>query len=656
MSSKLKLSRNYFITALFAFIATLGLNVDLSLITSLDNFRIEGYPITRYAEVSGNLSDAMYAIGTFFSGFSGNSVLWLCIFFALCMVFYRAAAVTDPRILRYSAITATAFSILYVVGFSINKYSSLIAITGSVMAFLKSFTAFIGIALVFYGLLAIFFDKVLAHDFDDANIKNNSLIKKMSIINADRKSFLWCCALIFICQLPYLIVYLPGFLSRDTVGQLAQAMGDSVLTDHHPIFMTALSGIFIRFGIMLGSANIGMLLYSLFQMIIVAAAFSYVLQCMAKQNIHVYIRAFTLLFFMLYPVHGFYSITMWKDTLFSIVFMLLTLKTIQMVSQPETYFNSKKNVIVFALLCVALFLTRNNGQYISLILLPALLFFLRKYWKRIGIIIGIFAFSLVAMGIISAALDVQKGSIGESLSIPLQQIVRTAVEHGDELPEREKVLIASILPYEMLPELYEPTISDPVKAQGVFNDAEFRSDIGTYIMLWARLLTMYPATYFEAFLSHTHGYWYPDIDYWIVARELWENDYGVHYLRIVPTFIDNVFSGIFVVRVFPAVSMLISIGFAVWVTIIMALVLMLKRHRNMIIVFLPALLLWLSCIASPVGGMFRYIYGLFLVLPLLISVALQDGRWCGYHGACSAVERICIGGVSAAACCHKAGG
>jgi len=618
-----RLSKSYFIIALYAFIATLGLNVDLSFITTLDNFRIEGYPITRYQEVTGHLSSSMETIATFFAGFSGNSVLWLCIFLALCLLFARALAVTDIRIKRYSYVTAAVFSMLYVIGFSIERYSSLLAVTGSGATFLRCVIAFIGIAFLFDALLKIFFDKIMHCDFKDV------ATKKLKILEVGRKPFFQRCGVIFLCWLPYLIVYLPGFLSRDTVVQLDQTLGNEPLISHHPIFMTGVSTLFIRIGMFFGSANIGLLLYSLFQMILMASAFSYVLKCMAQQRIYLPVRGFTLLYFMLYPVHAFYSIMMWKDSLFSIVFMLLILKTIQMVSRPEEFFKSKQKVVTFALLCVALFLTRNNGIHMLILFFPVLLFALRKYWKSLAVVITLVAICFISLQIVSSALHVQKGSAGEALSVPLQQIARTVKYHGDELSAEEKELIVSFLEFDRLSELYEPTISDPIKSGEIFNEAAFQEDTTSFISLWARLFAKYPITYLEAFLCHTHGYWYPDIDYWIVAREMWQNNYDIYSWLIVPSFINNLFSGIFVFRVFPVLSMLVSIGFACWVTIIAALILLLKRRYKMLPVFLLAFLLWLTCIASPVSGMFRYIYGLFLALPLFISVALQEEKWRG---------------------------
>lgn len=614
-------TENYFIIALFAFLAALGLNVDLSLVTSLEDFRIEGFPLEQRLEDGGILSGSMEIIASFFSGFSGNSVLWLCIFFALCYLFHHASTIKDKRIRRYSLIAAAIFSLLYIIGFSINKYDSLIAVTGSGIAFLKCIIAFTGITLTFYALLKILFNKVIKHEFNDEKLK------KRWIFDESLKAFYLRIALIIICWLPYFIVSLPGVIQQDTVAQIAQAMGDWSLSNHHPIFMTGLFGIFIRAGLIFGSANAGVFLYSIFQMLTVAASFSYISMCLAKQRIHIYIRLLTLLFFALYPAHAFYGFTMWKDTLFSVVFMLLTLKTIQMISQPANFFSQKKNIRAFALLCIAMFLTRNNGLYITIILLPLLLLMLRKYWKNILTITAIFAAGFIILQTISTALEVQKGSIGEALSIPLQQIARTVKYHGAQLPEDDKALISAILPYEQLPELYNPITSDPVKFFNIFNEAAFRADPSSYLKLWARLMILYPGTYLEAFLCQTHGYWYPDTDTGIRAGRISPNDYNIYPLNIVPTFVENAVSGIFIIRVFPVISMFLSIGFAVWITAILALTLILKKQFRLLFVFIPALLLWLTCIASPVSGMYRYIYGLFLIIPLLTSVALQDNKW-----------------------------
>ena len=605
--------------SILAFIAVIGLNLDLSVITSLEGFLIEGVTLDYYQSRNMDINGSILAFATFLSSFSGNSVLWLGIYFALWALFYYAFTDKDKRIKKYSAVAAIIFSLMYVGGFSINQYSSLITVTGTGVAFLKSLIAFTGITFTFYALLLIFFEKVMNKDFQ--------YHREWFFFASGRKSFLLRMIVLFMCWLPYFFIYLPGIVNSDTIWQISQALGENPLSNHHSIFMTGLFGLFIKIGLIFNSANLGVMLFSIFQMLVCAVSFSYILQVMARFQINSYLRVAAFLFYALYPLNGFYAITMFKDTLFGIVFLLLALKTIEMVSVPATFFIAKKNIFIYSCICILLYLTRNNGLYIILILIPALFCFLREYRKKLLIVAGIIVAFLLMVQMVSALLNVQKGSIGEALSIPLQQIARTVAFHGDEIPDSDRALISKILPFERLPELYDPIISDPVKAIGIFDEKAFRSDLGTDVLLWARLFLKYPTTYIEAFLCQSHGYWYPDTNEGIISRSIDPNEHGIYSIKLVPSFVEQIFSGIFAIRVFPAVSMLLSIGFMVWVTIISAMILMLKGEKRMLLAFLPVFLLWLTCIASPVSGQFRYIYGLFLAMPLLLSITLQPNQW-----------------------------
>jgi len=604
---------------IFSFLAVLSLNLDLSVVTSLDNFLIEGVTLDFYQNRNDVIHESILATVILFSSFSGNSVLWLGIYLALWVLFFHALTEKDKRIKKYSTITAVFFSLMYVIGFSIEKYHSLVAVFGSWVAVTKSFIAFIGIAIFFYALLLIFYDKISKASFESG--------KNVTLLDDSKRSFFIRFLFIVFCWIPYLIIYLPGILNVDTLTQFSMAMGEMALTNHHPLFMTALFGLFYNVGLLVNHLNTGVLLYSLFQMFICAISFTYVLKVLASQGINVYIRMFTFIFFALHPMNAFYAITMYKDTLFGVVFMLLVLKTIQMIALPDEFFKFNRNIYVYSALCSALYLVRNNGLYIVIILLPVLFLVLKNYRKKILIIVSMFTAVLVTMGIISSIFVVKSGSIGEALSIPLQQIARVVAVHGDEISSDDKVLINKILPFDRLHELYDPLISDPIKDEGVFDDAVFKENLGTYLSLWVRWFFKYPGAYIEAFLCQSHGYWYPDLDNGIVMRSIDFNFYGITQMKIVPSFVEQIFSGIFVFRVFPVFSMLLSIGFAVWVTIMLAVILVIKREKQMLFIFLPVLLLWLTCIASPVSGMFRYIYGLFLVLPLLISVVLQLNNW-----------------------------
>ena len=605
---------NYFWTIMWAFLATVGLNIDLSPISNWDAFLVEGQTLAFIQERHGSLHAIVIAAATFFAGFSGNSILWLCIFFALCCLFFHAAQIRDKRICKAAAIHAAVFSLLYVVGYSISNYHSLVTICGSAMALLKSIIAFIGIGLLFYALITILLHKALITGFDRGT--------ERALFSAQRKSFWLRVAIILACWLPYFLAFLPGALPFDTIDQLAQVMKDAPLSALNPLFMTGVFYVFLRGGLLLGSANVGMVLFTLCQMLIVAMAFSYCISSMAKQKANNHILLFSFIFFALYPPHAFYALTIFKDTLFAVAMLLVTLKTVEMVRDPAAFFAGKKNGIILSLLCAATFLVRNNGLYIIAIYLPVVLLIFRTYWKKILSIIGVCALFFISLNIAGKVLNASGASMAEALSLPLQQIARIVRDHGDTLAEEDKALIAGILPYDELPQLYNPVLSDPVKSWRSFDEAAFSADKGTYAALWGRLVLQYPQTALEAFLCQTHGYWYPDTEGGIALRAIEENPYGIYRIHILPGPVTDALSGIMVIRSLPVLAMLFSIGFAVWMAALLALLLVLKGEKMMLLAFLPIFLLWLSCLLSPASGMYRYIYGLFMALPLFFAIAL----------------------------------
>lgn len=60
-------------------------------------------------------------------------------------------------------------------------------------------------------------------------------------------------------------------------------------------------------------------------------------------------------------------------------------------------------------------------------------------------------------------LSCGKDSPKEMFSLPFQQTARYVKEYGDEISEEEREIIAKVLDYDSLAEIYEPMTADPVK-------------------------------------------------------------------------------------------------------------------------------------------------------------------------------------------------
>ncbi len=82
--------------------------------------------------------------------------------------------------------------------------------------------------------------------------------------------------------------------------------------------------------------------------------------------------------------------------------------------------------------------------------------------------------------------------------------------------------------------------------------------------------------------------------------------------------IDKLMNDEFINKI-PIINLLFSIGFVFWIILTCLTYLIYKKKYNLIILFCPVLFVWLTSIASPVFGEFRYVYSMFVTLPILIA-------------------------------------
>ena len=143
--------------------------------------------------------------------------------------------------------------------------------------------------------------------FDYINKLNEKKSFESKILKYDFKWFGLGMAFILILWLPYFLRYFPGLTTTDSNIQIYESLGINNFTDHHPIVHTLLISIFIKLGKAVNNLEFGVALYTIFQMIVMSAIFSYTVCYMAKKKIPLVVRILSLLFFALYPIHALFS-------------------------------------------------------------------------------------------------------------------------------------------------------------------------------------------------------------------------------------------------------------------------------------------------------------------------------------------------------------
>ena len=155
-------------------------------------------------------------------------------------------------------------------------------------------------------------------------------------------------------------------------------------------------------------------------------------------------------------------------------------EVIWMLHLGRDYWRSGRHLALLALGIMASMLMRNNGKYViyPMVLLLLIVFFLR-YQKTgvlrravLALLLPVLAANLIQSGLMRH-YDIEKGSIREALSLPIQQTARYVLERGDEVTAEEKAAIAAVLDYDNMARDYYPMESDPVKdAERAKEDAE----------------------------------------------------------------------------------------------------------------------------------------------------------------------------------------
>lgn len=550
-----------------------------------------------------------------------NSYTWVIILLFTYLVTDYCLKIKDKRLSICTGILSIILATMSVIGEIINTFLDLgIVLQTSKLLFYYAIKWLANAFLIYIGTTILFY-------ISNKKIIEKKEVKKYKFFDIKLKNFFVYWAIIFIAYIPYFFTYYPGIMTPDSVSQAYQTVGISELSNHHPIMHTFIINIFMQISEIFGNYNIGVALYSVSQMLVLSGVFAYTVYYMGKKNIPVIFRAITLIFYAIYPIHSMYSITMWKDIPFAISMLLFVILINEILINKDEFFKSKKKLLLFVLTMLLVVLFRNNGIYVVILTIPFIILFARNYYKQLLIVFAcvILFYSVLWKGMVFNIFKVKEGSIAEALSIPLQQIARVTRDKADELTDNEREQINKLWPDINLAEIYNPTLSDNVKSS--MDMEEFANNKGEFIKLWLGLVIKNPLTCVESFLCNCYGYWYPEAANWVVSRIIMEEEnLNLHQTPIIQGNLVKTIDSYIDTRNIPILSMIFSVGFAMWLVFIQIAYIIYKKQYKLLLMFVPMLFLWLTNLASPVFCEFRYMYSLFTCLPMLLFVAMPKNE------------------------------
>lgn len=419
-----------------------------------------------------------------------NSIISLIIFGSFIYLLKKTCIEENKSKIKNAYFIGLIFSTFLVLGNSI-KTNSTVEYNNIGIYFAIIFLSFIITAILvqIYKLI----EKI-------ENKEDNTEKKKLS----EKKKNLIIFFIILICWVPVFLAAYPGYFCYDAMTQITNRI-QGILTDWHPVlYSLTISSIIMLVTYITGSANLGIAVYTILQMIIISACFTYCIAFLRKYKVNKYIRIISILYYALFPTVVMFAMCSTKDVLFTAAVIVSIIVSIEALLDKEKFLNSKMSQCKFVLSIFLAIILRNNAlyAYIPFLAIFTFVFKNKEIWK---VMVGIAIIYTIYTIILYGGLKVSRTRSAEAFSVPLQQIARVYNYNKESLTEEEIEKIYEYSSEEQLKE-YIPECSDAIKAKVYLKEYGY----GKFLKLWFNIGIKNPGIYIDSFLANTLGFWYPD--------------------------------------------------------------------------------------------------------------------------------------------------
>lgn len=466
--------------------------------------------------------------------------------------------------------------------------------------------------------------------------------------------------ILFICWIPTLLARYPGAFSTDNFEQLIQHYSGTYYNAHPILHSVYLINVVLLGNFLFGSHTHGIALYSILQMLYTALAISYTIKVFADMKMNKIFSIVIMIFAMFYPPIAHHTMIAHKDILCTIVIINLILQLVKIAQDYSGYFSKKRNIFKFALWVTLPLFLRHNIFYAYLIALPLILLIMafnikgKEKFKYILIVFSIFAVSMVfytkTIDFVMKKYNIAPGSKREFYSIPAQMLGRLATFKKDDLTDEEKEWLLlwfksefkseNIQKFDDISKFYLPKLADPLKNRISIDIVENEECKKKAISNFIKLFKKYPQEMIMGALVHTNLYYYPYMPAHMPQIQV-SNAHHPHQEEAAQKInakldrkidkagrIENYTNYIYLAKI-PVLSIFVNIGYTVYVVIISMMYIIYRKKYIKLIIFMPLLGVYATCLLSPVGGEIRYFLPMYIgvLIGLPFATENKDGKY-----------------------------
>lgn len=541
---------------------------------------------------------------------SPDNLLLTLIFFYNCFLINKYfTSNVDRRTNIILSVVSLILSIITSIGFEFNSIGGIS---------LKIYTLYVHIFSVFiFFYLGLFYIFSALQGLSLRNSKEcNISIKKFFIINF---------FVVFCVFLITFLTYYPGYLTYDGPIQMNQVFKVGTLDAHHPVVHTLILTGCVKLGVVLfESANIGLAIYTIIQLLLLCFSITYVSSKMIRHGVPLSVCIISEAIVILNPVFQIFSVITTKDMFFAAFFSIFIVKTIEIIESNNAFFEKKRNIIGYAAIVLLMCLFRKQGVYVFLITSIILMILSKEKIKCLIMVSAPIVLSSLFFGPFSSAVGIEKSPPGEVLSVPLQQITRAILMNKENLKADDIESYYRFVSKENT-EKYIEYISDPIKDN--LNIDYYENHKFELIKLWILIGKESFSEYLDSFLFGINGYINPSYDSvhpWAMVMDFYNTGYPDEYKISESSLLPKLKGKLEIIKHdfmkdIPVVNFVCCIAFPFWVLCICTAILVYQRKYKFLICPFIMFLYYCSLFLGPVCCI-RYVMPLNFTLPIIISL------------------------------------
>ena len=327
------------------------------------------------------------------------------------------------------------------------------------------------------------------------------ILSVIRIINKIPKPIKFACPSWIVWSIS-LAIYWPGMMSHDSIVQWRQLASGHIM-DYQPALHTMVLWIMTR--IWFTPAMV-----ALFQILILGFSIGWFLKIIEDWGVNTQWVWIGSILVACSPINMVLSITIWKDILYTAVFIIITglMFTIG-TTKNDNYFNRKLNIILYSSLLALITLFRWNGAIIAISCLFFIWIFFRKKWKNTIYIFVTYLFIIIFFrGPIFSILDI-KTSKYLFYTLPLHHMGAFLSEEY-VFTEDEKDFLNQIAPIESNWD-YDCNVirGYAFSENSIYNKTFLLNNNQEFLRLYFKSMFNYPLVYLKHLKCVTSFIWNP---------------------------------------------------------------------------------------------------------------------------------------------------